>query len=209
MIKRPANHRLHVTYQLYSFVLKSYMSQPHPHHPCYELFFFTPSHHRYNLIFLVLTWPLISTSSLWSKSSTHRIWAEQAVCFDPRLTRKNYLQTSAFPNLVVVEREKYPHALQRKATGGGATSKVVRRWLAGRGQAWPLGRQHQLLPGPPGGRVTSQQMSCGNNARVEGLDVTLDDLAGLRGRVLMNGWMWVLDSSEGEFRLGPLVLQKV
>ena len=31
-----------------------------------------------------------------------------------------------------------------------------------------------------GGRVTSQQMSCGNNAVVEGLDVTLDDLAGLR-----------------------------
>ena len=37
----------------------------------------------------------------------------------------DYLQTNAFPDLVVVEREEYPHALQRKATRG-ATSKVVR-----------------------------------------------------------------------------------
>ena len=42
-----------------------------------------------------------------------------------KLSRKDYLQTNAFPNLVVVEQEKYPHALQRKATGG-AMSKVVR-----------------------------------------------------------------------------------
>ena len=49
--------------------------------------------------------------------------------------RKDYLQTKAFPNLVVVEREEYPHALQRKATRGGATDKVVRRLLARRGQA--------------------------------------------------------------------------
>ena len=52
-----------------------------------------------------------------------------------KLSRKDYLQINAFPDLVVVEREEYPHALQRKATGGGATSKVVRRRLAGRGQA--------------------------------------------------------------------------
>ena len=68
------------------------------------------------------------------------MWAEQAVRFDPRLTREDYLQTSAFPNLVVVERKECPHALQKKATGGGATSKVVRRRLAGRGQPWLLGR---------------------------------------------------------------------
>ena len=35
-------------------------------------------------------------------------------------------------------------ALQKKATGG-ATSEVVRSRLAGRSQAWLLGRQHQLL----------------------------------------------------------------
>ena len=39
------------------------------------------------------------------------------------------------------------HALW-KATGG-ATSEVVRRRLAERGQAWLSGRQHQLLPGLP------------------------------------------------------------
>ena len=38
---------------------------------------------------------------------------------------KDYLQINAFPDLVVVEREGNPHALQRKATGG-ATSEVVR-----------------------------------------------------------------------------------
>ena len=43
--------------------------------------------------------------------------------------------------------EGVPHALW-KATGG-ATSEVVRRRLAGRGQAWLSGRQHQLLPGLP------------------------------------------------------------
>ena len=37
----------------------------------------------------------------------------------------DYLQTNAFPDLVVMEQEEYPHALQKKATGG-ATSKVVR-----------------------------------------------------------------------------------
>ena len=40
-----------------------------------------------------------------------------------------------------------------------------------------MGRQHQLLPGLPGGKVTLQQMSCDNNARIKGLDITLDDPA--------------------------------
>ena len=52
-----------------------------------------------------------------------------------KLSRKDYLQINAFPNLVVVEQEECPHALQRKATGRGAMSKVVRRRLAGRGHA--------------------------------------------------------------------------
>ena len=42
----------------------------------------------------------------------------------------DYLQTNALPDLVVVEQEEYPHALQRKVTGK-ATSKVVRK-TAGR-----------------------------------------------------------------------------
>ena len=53
------------------------------------------------------------------------MWAKQAVCFDPQLTRKAYLQSNAFPNLVVVEWEEHFHALQ-KAIGGEVTSKVVR-----------------------------------------------------------------------------------
>ena len=45
----------------------------------YELFFI-PSHCRYNLISLVLTWPPISTSFFWSRSPTHRrLLADQ--CF--------------------------------------------------------------------------------------------------------------------------------
>ena len=153
MIKGPADHGLHVTYQLHLFVLKSYIPQPHLPRYRYELFF-VPPYCCYNLIPLVLTRPSISTSFLWSRSSTRRMWAKYAVCFDPWLTRKDYLQTNLFPNLVVMERKEYLHALQRKATGGGATSKVMRRQLARRGQVWLLGRQHQLLPGRLGGRVT-------------------------------------------------------
>ena len=207
MITGPVSHGLYVI--LPHNIIHDLSTYPSLfHHLCYKLFF-TPLHRHYNLISLVPTRPPINTSFFWSRSLTRRMWAKQAVRFDPWLTRKDYLQTNAFPNLVVVEREEYPHALQRKATGGGATSKVVRRRLAGRGQAWLLGRQHQLLPGHPGGRITSQQMSCGNNARVEDLDVTLDNLASLHERVLINGWMWVRDSSEGELRLGPLALQRV
>ena len=43
------------------------------------------------------------------------------VAFEPnklfalsQLIRKNYFQTNAFPNLVLVEQEKYPHASQGK-----------------------------------------------------------------------------------------------
>ena len=54
MIKGPANHRLHVAYQLHLFVLKSYMPQPHLPHHSYELFF-VPPYYCYNLIAFVLT----------------------------------------------------------------------------------------------------------------------------------------------------------
>ena len=155
MIKRPKDHMLHVTYQIHPFVLKSYMPQTHPSHHRYRLFFIPP-YRCYNLISLLPTWLTISTSSFRNRSFTRRMWAKQAVCFDPWLTRKDYLQTNAFPNLVMVEQEEYSHALQRKATGGGVTSKLVKRRLAGRGQAWILGRQHQFLPGRLGGKVTLQ-----------------------------------------------------
>ena len=139
---------LHMTYQLHTSLLYCL---------CYELFF-TPPYRCYNLILFVPTWPSISTSFFGSRSFTRRIWAKQVVCFNLQLMRKDYLQTNAPLNLVVIEQEEYPHALQRKATGRGAMSKVVRRRLAKRSQAWLLGRQHQLLLGHLYGRVTSQYL---------------------------------------------------
>ena len=61
MIKRPADHGLHVAYQLHPFILKSYMPWLHLPRHRYELFFVLP-HCRYNLISLVLTRLHISTS---------------------------------------------------------------------------------------------------------------------------------------------------
>ena len=72
MIKGPVAHGLHVTYQLHSFVLKSYMPQPHLLRHRYELFFVSPPR-RYNLISLVPTRPSISTSSFWSRSPTRHM----------------------------------------------------------------------------------------------------------------------------------------
>ena len=114
-----------MTCQLHPFILKSYMPQPHLPRHHYKLFFVFP-HRRYHLISLVPTRLLISTSFSWNRSLTRCMWAEQAVCFDPWPTREDYLQTDAFLNLVMVEREEYPHTLQRKTTGRGANSKVVR-----------------------------------------------------------------------------------
>ena len=134
MINGSVDYGLQVTYQLHLFVLKSYI--PQPYLPCqrYELFFVLP-YHCYNLIALVSTRPSISTSSCWSRCPTRHMQAKQAIRFDPWLTKKDYLQTNAFANLVVVEQEEYLHALQKKATGGKATSKVVKRRLVGHGQA--------------------------------------------------------------------------
>ena len=156
MIKKLVDYGLHMTYQLHFFILKSYISQPHLYRLRYELFFSILFYYCYNLISLVPTWPPISTSFFWSRSSTWRIWVEQAVYFNPRLMRKNYLQTNAFLNLVMVEQEEYPHTLQRKVTGKRATNKVVRRRLPGCDQVWLLECQHQFLPSRFGDRVTLQ-----------------------------------------------------
>ena len=75
---------------------------------------FTLSHCRYKLISPVSTRPLISTSSFWREA----------------LRVADYLQTNTFLDLVVVEQEECPHALQKKTTRG-ATKKVVRE-TAGR-----------------------------------------------------------------------------
>ena len=75
MIKRPADHGLHVTYQLHSFILKSYLPQPNLPHYRYELFFVLP-YCRYNLILFVKTRLLINTSFFWSKSLMYRMWVK-------------------------------------------------------------------------------------------------------------------------------------
>ena len=104
-----------------------------------------------------------------------------------KLSRKDYLHIHAFPDLVVVEQEEYPHALQRKATEG-VTTEVVRE-TAG----WTRPGLTHGTSTPAFTRPSWQQsyiaMSCGNIARVESLDVTLDDQAGLCRWVLMDGRM--------------------
>ena len=80
MIMRPVDHGLHM------ILSRELNRQPtrnlstlsfNLHRLCYELFF-TPSHHCYNLISLVPTWPPISTSFFWSRSSTcRRLLADQ------------------------------------------------------------------------------------------------------------------------------------
>ena len=143
-----------MTYQLHLFILKSYMPQPHLPHHRYELFFISP-YCRYNLIFL----DQLSHQSALALSGAEvlRIACKPNKQFTLILGSPE--KTIAFSNLAVVKREECPHALQRKATGKRATSKVVRRRLVRRGQAWLLGRQHQLLPGRPGGRGKSQYVA--------------------------------------------------
>ena len=140
IIKIPADHRLYVTYQLYLFILKSYM--PQSHFPChrYELFFVLP-HRCYDLISLIPTQLHISTSFFWNRSPTCYMWAK-AVCFDHWLTKTTCRPTSfwIWPGLTL----------------GTSTLASTR----------PLWQQSYIA------------MFCGNNARVKGLDVTLDDLAG-------------------------------
>ena len=49
------------------------------------------------------------------------------------------MQINAFPNLVVVEREGSPHALQRKVTGGAAVSGERDGWLnTARSDSWDV-----------------------------------------------------------------------
>ena len=73
---------------------------------------------------------IVATTS----SSLYRLGHQSVLApFKAKVLRvANYLQTNAFPNLVVVEWEKCPHALQKIATRRG-TSKVVKE-MAGQTQ---------------------------------------------------------------------------
>ena len=124
MIMGPVDHRLNVILP-HDLTCDSSSSSFNLHRFRYELFF-TLFHCRFNLIPLIPTWLPISTSSFLSRSPMHRIWAKQIVWFDPRLMKKDYLQTKAFPKLVVVKWRVYSHVLLKKATGKKTTSKVVK-----------------------------------------------------------------------------------
>ena len=89
MIKGSADYGYYITYQLHSFVLKSYMPQSHFFRHRYK-FFFLPLHHYYDLISLVATRLQISITSSRSWSLMHYMWAKQAVCFDCLLTKTTY-----------------------------------------------------------------------------------------------------------------------
>ena len=49
--------------------------------------------------------------------------------FDAQLTKKNYLQISAFLDLMIIEQEEVFHTIQKK-TIGKAMSKVIKKRLA-------------------------------------------------------------------------------
>ena len=130
IIPRLVDHGLHID-----------ILTPQYHFLCHRYeFFFVPPHRCYDLIFLILTWLHISTSSFWNRSPMHHMWAK-AICFDCRLTKTTYRLTLFWTRLGL--------------TLGTLTSAST----------MPSWRQSNLA------------MSCGNNAKVEGLDVTLDDSA--------------------------------
>ena len=115
---------------------------------------------------------------------------------------KNYLQINAFPNLVVVEREGGSHALQKKATGRAVVSDERDGWLdAAKPDSWDVNISFYRAfsvwwrPAFPVWRRPVFPVWW-RRQKVEGLDVTLDDPADVRRWILVNGWMWVRDSSE-------------
>ena len=121
----------------------------------------------------------------------------QAACLMPA-REKRLLTDQRLSRPVVVKRE----TLYKRKPLEEPRVKWWERRLAGRGQTWLLERQHQLLPGLP--CVVEARLPCVVEARLpcvvearlpcvvetaEGLDVTLDDPAGLRRWILMDGWM--------------------
>ena len=129
MSKRKGNHNVMTTgpidYGLHVILLRELTSlglyvsyQLHP--SIYTAFALNSfSHRRIIIIPSSLSYQLGHQSAL-------ALFREEVLCV------MDYLQTIAFSNLVVVEQEEYPHALQKKAIRG-ATSKVVRE-IAGQTQ---------------------------------------------------------------------------
>ena len=118
------SHLLLSTKLLTSFIIKSNMShfQLLTSFATVTINLSLPSSYRIKYNF-----PYINTSSFWSRSLI-RLLKPLLDCW---LVKKNYLQISAFLDLVVVKRKKVPHILQKKAIGK-VTSKMMKSWLAGR-----------------------------------------------------------------------------
>ena len=99
---------------------------------------------------------------------------------------KDYLQINAFPDLVVVEQEGSPHALQKQATRGAAMSGERDGWLdAARPDSWDVNISfYRAFPvwWRPAFPVWRRPVFpvWWRRQKVEGLDVTLDDPAGVR-----------------------------
>ena len=140
----------------------------------------------YNLLSYRLGYnlPYISTSSFWSRNPTR-------LTEPSRLARKDYLQISAFLDPVVVER-------------GGSSRSMESHW---RSHEWSgektAGRTRSGLTLGTSTSASTRPSLCGEGppscvveARLpcvvemaEGLDITLDDPAGLRRWILIDGWM--------------------
>ena len=86
-----------------------------------------------------------------------------------------------------------------KATGGSHewSGKRDGQLDAVRPDFWDVNISfYPSLPVGDGGRVALQYMACSNIAVVEDVDVTLDDLVGLRREMPVNDRMWVRDLSK-------------
>ena len=147
----------------------------------------------YNLLSYRLGYnlPYISTNFFWSKSLTCLTKPRPSSLLDGRLARKDYLQISAFLDPVVVER-------------GGSSRSMESHW---RSHEWSgektAGRTRSGLTLGTSTSASTRPSLCGEGplfcvveARLpcmvetaEGLDVTLDNPAGLRRWILMDGWM--------------------
>ena len=138
----------------------------------------------YNLLSYRLGYNLlyISTSSFWSRSLMHLTKPRPSSLLDGWLVKKDYLQISAFLDLVVMEQGSSSRSMKshwRSHEWSG--EKTASRTQLG----LTLRRQHQLLLPFC---IVKARLPCMVETE-EGLDVTLDDLAGLRRWILMDSWI--------------------
>ena len=138
----------------------------------------------YNLLLYRLGYNLlyISTSSFWSRSPTHLMKPS-------RIARKDYLQISVFLNPVVVERGGSSRSMESHwrshEWSGEKTAGRTRSGLTLGTSISASTRPSLCGEGPPSGVVEARLPYVVETA--EGLDVTLDNPAGLRRWILIDG----------------------